>query len=155
MSTQSQPSYPGTFVRKAPGLVRTAGPLDVLAYNINFISIGLLLTFMFLFMPSLYPGVNMYLSMLIAIIITVPTGLVYGFLSASMPRSGGDYVYVSRILGPALGTMANWNITIWWFFYGGVPSAFFLGYGFSPMLGVFGVYTGTTPLLAAAASVVL
>ena len=58
MSTESQPSYPGTFVRKASGLVRTAGPIDVLAYNINFISIGLLLTFMFLFMPSLYPGVN-------------------------------------------------------------------------------------------------
>jgi basic amino acid/polyamine antiporter, APA family len=150
MSAQSQPSYPGTFVRKASGLVRTAGPLDVLAYNINFISIGLLLTFMFLFMPSLYPGVNMYLSMLIAIIITVPTGLVYGFLSASMPRSGGDYVYVSRILGPALGTMANWNITIWWFFYGGVPSAFFARYGISPMLRVLGAYTGNTAILGAA-----
>ncbi len=150
MSAQSQPSYPGTFVRRASGLVRTAGPLDVLAYNINFISIGLLLTFMFLFMPSLYPGVNMYLSMLIAIIITVPTGLVYGFLSASMPRSGGDYVYVSRILGPALGTMANWNITIWWFFYGGVPSAFFARYGISPMLRVLGAYTGNTAILGAA-----
>ena len=136
MSAQSQPSYPGTFVRKASGLVRTAGPMDVLAYNINFISIGLLLTFMFLFMPSLYPGVNMYLSVLIAVIITVPTGLVYGFLAASMPRSGGDYVYNSRILGPALGTMANWNITIWWFFYGGVPSAFFARYGISPLLRV-------------------
>jgi len=35
MSAQSQPSYPGTFVRRASGLVRTAGPLDVLAYNIQ------------------------------------------------------------------------------------------------------------------------
>jgi basic amino acid/polyamine antiporter, APA family len=153
MSAQSQPSYPGTFVRKASGLVRTAGPMDVLAYNINFISIGLLLTFMFLFMPSLYPGVNMYLSMLIAVIITVPTGLVYGFLAASMPRSGGDYVYNSRILGPALGTMANWNITIWWFFYGGVPSAFFARYGISPLLRVLGAYTGNLGLVSAADSV--
>src|SRR5215469_1878295 len=150
MSAQSQPSYPGTFVRKASGLVRTAGPMDVLAYNINFISIGLLLTFMFLFMPSLYPGVNMYLSMLIAVVITVPTGLVYGFLAASMPRSGGDYVYNSRILGPAWGTMANWNITIWWFFYGGVPSAFFARYGISPLLRVLGVYTGNPGLVSAA-----
>lgn len=150
MSAQSQPSYPGTFVRKASGLVRTAGPIDVLAYNINFISIGLLLTFMFLEMPSLYPGVNMYLATLIAIIIAIPTALVYGFLSASMPRSGGDYVYVSRILGPAWGTMANWNVTIWWFFYGGVPSAFFARFGISPMLRVLGAYTGNTGLLAAA-----
>jgi APA family basic amino acid/polyamine antiporter len=150
MSTSSQPSYPGTFVRKASGLVRTAGPFDVLAYNINFISIGLLLTFMFLFMPSLYPGVNMYLSMLIAVILTIPTALVYGFLAASMPRSGGDYVYNSRILGPAWGTMANWNITIWWFFYGGVPSAFFARYGISPMLRVLGAYTGNMGLVSAA-----
>src|SRR5258708_28587599 len=105
---------------------------------------------MFLFMPSLYPGVNMYLSMLIAIIITVPTGLVYGFLSASMPRSGGDYVYVSRILGPALGTMANWNITIWWFFYGGVPSAVFLRFCIFPMFRVLRAYTRKTPILRAA-----
>ncbi len=150
MSAESQPSIPGTFVRKASGLVRTAGPMDVLAYNINFISIGLLLTFMFLFMPSLYPGVNMYLATFIAVIITIPTALVYGFLSASMPRSGGDYVYVSRILGPVWGTMANWNITIWWFFYGGVPSAFFARFGIAPMLRVLGAYTDNTGLLDAA-----
>lgn len=150
MSAQSQSSFPGTFTRKASGLVRTAGPLDVLAYNINFISIGLLLTFMFLEMPSLYPGVNMYLSTIIAVIIAIPTALVYGFLAASMPRSGGDYVYVSRILGPAWGTMANWNVTIWWFFYGGVPSAFFARYGISPMLRVLAVFTGNSGLLSAA-----
>lgn len=150
MATQSQPLQPETFVRKASGLVRTAGPMDILTYNINFISIGLLLTFMFLYMPSLYPGVNMYLSMIIAVIIAVPTALVYAFLSASMPRSGGDYVYVSRILGPAWGTMANWNVTVWWFFYGGVPSAFFARFGISPLLRVLGAFTGNAGLIAAA-----
>lgn len=57
MSTTSP--EPEMFVRRASGLVRTAGTFDVLAYNINFISIGLLLTFMLLLMPALYPGVNM------------------------------------------------------------------------------------------------
>ncbi len=153
MSAQSQssPSIPGMFARKSSGLVRTAGPFDILAYNINFISIGLLLTFMFLEMPSLYPGVSMYLSTLIAVAIAIPTALVYGFLSASMPRSGGDYVYVSRILGPAWGTMANWNVTIWWFFYGGVPSAFFARFGIAPMLRVLGAYTNNAGLISTAA----
>src|SRR5258708_36276273 len=103
---------------------------------------------MFLFMPSLYPGVNMYLSMLIAIIITVPTGLVFGFLSASMPRSGGGYVYVSRILGPALGTMANWDITIWWFFYGGAGPSPFLGPGMSRAIAACGGLSGTSSIVA-------
>ncbi len=141
---------PETFVRRASGLVRTAGPLDVLAYNINFISIGLLLTFMLLLMPALYPGVNMYLSTIFAVLVTIPTALVYSFLAASMPRSGGEYVYVSRILGPVWGTMANWNVTIWWFFYGGVPSAFFARYGLAPMFRALGAFTSSPGLVATA-----
>jgi amino acid transporter len=141
---------PEVFVRKASGLVRTAGTLDVLAYNINFISIGLLLTFMLSLMPGLYPGVNMYLSTLIAVAVTIPTALVYGFLAAAMPRSGGDYVYVSRLLGPAWGAMANWNVTIWWFFYGGVPSAFFARYGLAPLFRALGAFSGNAGLVAAA-----
>ncbi len=151
MSTASEGvERPQVFARKASGLVRTAGALDVLAYNINFISIGLLMTFMFLLIPALYPGVNMSLSMLIAVAVTVPTSLVYAFLSASMPRSGGEYVYVSRILGPVWGTMANWNVTVWWFFYGGVPSAFFARYGLAPMFRALGAFTGSPGLVAAA-----
>jgi amino acid transporter len=150
MSTAQAGSQPEVFVRRASGLVRTAGTLDVLAYNVNFISIGLLLTFMLLLMPGLYPGVNMYLSTLIAVVVTVPTALVYGFLAASMPRSGGDYVYVSRVLGPVWGTMANWNVTVWWFFYGGVPSAFFARYGLAPMFRALGAFTGSRGLVAAA-----
>lgn len=82
--------------------------------------------------------------------VTVPTALVYGFLSATMPRSGGDYVYASRMLGPVWGTMANWNVTVWWFFYGGVPSAFFARYGLAPMFRAVGAFTGNTSLVAAA-----
>ena len=46
MSANPSASKPQTFVRKASGLVRTAGTWDVLAYNINFTSIGLLLAFL-------------------------------------------------------------------------------------------------------------
>ena len=48
MSENSPNQKPQTFVRKASGLVRTAGVWDVLAYNINFTSIGLLLAFLIL-----------------------------------------------------------------------------------------------------------
>src|SRR5581483_1710621 len=56
-----------------------------------------------------------------------------------MPRSGGDYVYVSRVLGPAWGMMSNWNQTVWWILYGGVPSAFFAYYGLTPLFRTLGV----------------
>jgi amino acid transporter len=64
-----------------------------------------------------------------------------------MPRSGGDYVYVSRILGPSWGMMSSLNNTIWWILYGGVPSAFFAYYGLTPLLRSLGVLTNDATLV--------
>jgi amino acid transporter len=68
-------------------------------------------------------------------------------LAAAMPRSGGDYVYVSRILGPSWGMMSSLNNTIWWILYGGVPSAFFAYYGLTPLLRSLGVLTNDVTLI--------
>ncbi len=68
-------------------------------------------------------------------------------LAAAMPRSGGDYVYVSRVLGPSWGMMSSLNNTIWWILYGGVPSAFFAYYGLTPLLRSLGVLTNDATLI--------
>jgi amino acid transporter len=65
-----------------------------------------------------------------------------------MPRSGGDYVYVSRTLHPALGMMSSFNNTVWWFIYGGVPSAFFARYGLGPFLRTVGEMSGSSTLVS-------
>jgi APA family basic amino acid/polyamine antiporter len=135
------------FVRKASGLVRTAGVWDVLAYNINFTSIGLLLVFLIMLGPAFYPGVSMAWSAVICTLLLIPLSLVFGYLASTMPRSGGDYVYVSRVLGPAWGMMSNFNCTIWWFFYGGVPSAFLARYGLAPFFRTMGLFTQNTKLI--------
>ena len=50
----------GTFFeRKATGLVREAGTWSTLIYNINFISIGLMMMFVIQLEPSFYPGGDM------------------------------------------------------------------------------------------------
>ncbi len=138
---------PEVFVRKASGLVRTAGWWDVLAYNVNFTSIGLLLVFLLWLGPAFYPGINLALSTIICVLLILPLALTFGFLASSMPRSGGDYVYVSRVLGPALGMMSNFNVTIWWFFYGGVPSAFLALYGLAPFFRTMGIFTNNPGLI--------
>lgn len=146
MSTEAE-KRPEVFVRKASGLIRTAGTWDVLAYNVNFTSIGLLLLFLFLYGPAFYPGASLPWATVICVACILPLALVYGYLASAMPRSGGDYVYVSRVLGPALGMMSNWNMTMWWFFYGGVPSAFLARYGLAPLFRTMGIFTGNDTLI--------
>jgi basic amino acid/polyamine antiporter, APA family len=142
----AEATAPTTFERQATGLVREAGWLDVLIYNLNFISIGLMAAFLFNTTIPFYPGVNVYLNVLIAFVLIIPLSFVFAMFAAAMPRSGGDYVYVSRTLHPALGMMSSFNNTVWWFIYGGVPSAFFARYGLGPFLRTVGEMSGSQTL---------
>lgn len=133
---------PGVFERRATGLVREAGTIDTLIYNINFVSLGLMAALVFLFSSAFYPGANLYLTAILMLVIVLPTSLVFAFFASTMPRSGGDYVYVSRSLHPALGMMSSFNNTVWWFIYGGVPSAFFAQFGLAPFFSTVGQMAG-------------
>jgi basic amino acid/polyamine antiporter, APA family len=133
---------PETFERRATGLVREAGTLDVLIYNMNFISLGLMAALVFLFSSAFYPGANLYVTAILIFLVVIPTSLVFAFFASAMPRSGADYVYVSRVLHPALGMMSSWNNTVWWFIYGGVPSAFFAQFGLAPFFSTVGQMAG-------------
>src|SRR6266704_2322703 len=139
---------PSIFARKATGLVREGSASSGLIYNINFVSIGLMLVFALIMIPAFYPGANVEGTFLASFIVVVPTSLTFALLAAAMPRSGGDYVYVSRVLGPAWGMMSNWNQTVWWILYGGVPSAFFAYYGLTPLFRTLGVMTGHPGLIS-------
>jgi amino acid transporter len=140
-------STQGLYQRQATGLVREAGTWSTLIYNINFVSIGLMMLFVLQLEPAFYPGGDMTTSYLLALVIVLPTSLVFAMLAAAMPRSGADYVYVSRILGPRLGMMSSWINTIWWFIYGGVPSAFFARYGLGPLFRSLGVIGGNQAMV--------
>jgi basic amino acid/polyamine antiporter, APA family len=140
-------AVPGIFARQATGLVREGNSSSVLIYNINFVSIGLMLVFALIMIPAFYPGANVEGTFLSAFIVVIPTSLIYAMLAAAMPRSGGDYVYVSRVLGPSWGMMSSLNNTIWWILYGGVPSAFFAYYGLTPLLRSLGVLTNDATLI--------
>jgi amino acid transporter len=93
------------FVRDATGLVRELGFLDqfVLSQAIIVILNGFVLTA--LFAPYFFPGANLGLVFLLGSIPAFAMAAVYSKLSAAIPRSGGDYVWSSRILGPLFGTV--------------------------------------------------
>lgn len=100
------------FIRDATGLVRSLSAFDLfnLAYGQIMPAVGIV--FIVSFSPFAFPQSNMFLAFLIVMpLVALGPALIYSMLAAAMPRSGGDYVYVSRIIHPALGFMTNWLFT--------------------------------------------
>ena len=100
------------FVRHSSGLVRQMSAGDalignVLIFNLVIASVTLLVV------PFTFPGASLPLGIILAFI---PAGLiaaVYVFFSVAMPRAGGDYVFISRTLHPAIGFAANFSFVGW------------------------------------------
>ena len=140
----------GYFTRKATGLVRQISAFDSFVYNQSYINVGMILLYAFLFGAALHPGGSLWAAVIVGAVIAVPTAPTHGMLAATFPRSGGEYVYNSRILTPSLGFASNWNITLWLFFYMGVACNWFSVYGVSPLFRFLGTQTGSQGLVTAA-----
>lgn len=144
MRTGGAPGAPQTFKRQATGLRREASGLDVFIYNTNNQNIGIGVAFMILLIPAFYAGANIFVATLIAAAISIPMAIVYSYFAGVMPRSGGDYVYVSRTLHPAIGFAVSWNWVVWMLAYIGIPAAFFGQYGLSGFFRLLGAATDST-----------
>jgi APA family basic amino acid/polyamine antiporter len=92
-----------TFARKASGLVRGLSLIDTI--GVGFMNQGLTPSIWVMMMTlALYPGGNLiWATILSAIGCGIGYTMVWGILGGSMPRSGGSYIYNSRILHPAIG----------------------------------------------------
>src|SRR5262245_54383415 len=100
------------FVRKATGLVRGWSTRDAFiyaAFSINLVTLGL---YIFGYAPFI-PAGSLLWAVLLAGFYLVVQGITYASLIAAMPRAGGDYVWISRVLGGGIGFVLA--ITGWWF----------------------------------------
>jgi amino acid transporter len=97
-----------TFSRKASGLTRGLNAYDAFGIGFGNIMPTYAVWFALMFTWGVFLHANLYISLAIVVIslgFTMP--IVWGVLSASMPRSGGDYVYNTRIINPAFGMAAS------------------------------------------------
>ncbi len=90
------------FIREATGLVREFGPFMVLMMAMNNM-IGAGIWGLSIRMPYTYPGSDPTLAFVIGLIPAFFFAISYAWLAACMPRAGGDYVFISRAINPALG----------------------------------------------------
>jgi APA family basic amino acid/polyamine antiporter len=127
MATVAAGGMPGEqslFVRKATGLVRGWSVRDAFiyaAFSINIVTLGFVA---FSYAPFIPKG-SMLWAVLVAGAYLVLQGVTYASLIAAMPRAGGDYVWMSRVLGGGIGfvlAIAGWWFILWlWVpIYGGI-----------------------------------
>ncbi|KAF0107155.1 MAG: amino acid transporter [Anaerolineaceae bacterium] len=103
------------FARKASGLVRGLSFLD--AFGVGFMNQGLTpsMWVMISFGLGVYTGGNLIIATLLsAVLCGIGFSLVWGILGGSMPRSGGEYIYNSRIIHPIVGIAESFgNAFVW------------------------------------------
>ena len=102
------------FVREATGLRKEVSLLDAVALNVSNMSSGTAIAvigFTLAILPSL-SGVNLLGTTVIGFLLSIPEIIVYTMLSERMPRTGGDYIWMSRILGP-IGAPLTFAEYIW------------------------------------------
>ncbi len=106
------------FVRQSSGLVRNVSVTNALFFNVAaFVGVGLTLYPIFYSLADVEAWkLGPFSAYGWAAIITggfcVLLALIFSSLTSVMPRSGGDYVFTSRILHPGLGWMESWTLVI-------------------------------------------
>ncbi len=136
------PSPVSPFVRPASGLVREITAWQVFGFNVMNANIGIGLVWLTLLGPGLYPGANLYLAVLLAFLGILPLILLYVRLAVAFPRSGGDYVSISRTLSPALGFAVNAAAMAYFCLFVGLGGLYTVQYGLTPLARVWAAYTG-------------
>jgi amino acid transporter len=116
------------FSRKASGLTRVVSPWTALAYS--FVAPNITqASFYLLWAVTLYQGANMPWAVMFMLTL-IPFAAIYVYFSSSMPRSGGEYIYVSRVLTPFLGFISSWTLTIVGLNWQGNNTNFVINLGF-------------------------
>jgi amino acid transporter len=116
-SAASTSTTPKLFVRQSSGLVRNVSVTNALFFNVAaFVGVGLTLYPIFYSLagvPIWKHGLSAYgWAAVIAGLFCVLLSLIFASLTSVMPRSGGDYVFSSRILHPFLGWLESWTLVI-------------------------------------------
>jgi basic amino acid/polyamine antiporter, APA family len=127
------------FARRATGFVRDIRVRDAVIFNVLPACPGLVMAVSVFWVLSTFTGVNLYLAILITIACAFLISSAFGLLSQIMPRSGGDYILISRSLHPGLaigssiliGTSAMLAMGYWGVFTANIC--------IGPMLTMFGV----------------
>jgi APA family basic amino acid/polyamine antiporter len=103
---------PQVFTRRASGLVRVMSPYSAFIYNI--LTMGIIFPWTYVWAPTAFQGSNLTLGIVFAFVFELPIALAYAWLATALPRSGGDYVFQSRVFGGGFGFTVVFAFFVVW-----------------------------------------
>jgi amino acid transporter len=134
---------PSFYVRKSSGLIRGISGRNALFSNL--IAMGLLANcFWIVFASALYPNADLPSTVFIALVLNLLIAFVYWILSTAMPRTGGDYIYVGRIVHPIVGFMTNAMFVVMMVSWSGIMPAYTAQYALQIMYTNLAAVTGNS-----------
>lgn len=95
------------YSRNATGLVREVRLIDQVVYNLGSVTPLTSALAVGLFSIAAFPRMNVYVALLVPALLSIPLWITWSLLTATFPKTGGDYVFNSRILHPAIGFGVN------------------------------------------------
>jgi APA family basic amino acid/polyamine antiporter len=138
----------GVFRRTASGLTREISAIDHWVYNVFTLLVLTGAAFFYVWAPGQFPATNPVLGLIVAAIVIVPIYVAYSMLASAMPRSGGDYIFQSRILHPSIAFMGLFAMCIWLWYWLELSGFWIAAMVLSPLFSALGVFTGSASLLA-------
>ena len=94
------------FVRKSSGLKRTFTPLDIMIFTLAY-TLGSGVIFFTAQVVGEYPGASALLALLIDAIVLIFAVITLWLMGIAIPRSGGQYAWISRVVSPGIGYLVT------------------------------------------------
>ncbi len=132
------------FIRESSGLIRQMGAKHAFAKVLALI-VPISLYYTLIYSPSI-PAANWFIGIIIAPIMALPIFLTYLKLAEYIPRSSGEYIYISRILGPLPATVQGIANIISTPLLAAILSQIEVAAGIAPALQIIGLALGNITL---------
>jgi amino acid transporter len=97
--------------------------------------------------PGQFPATSPILGLIVAAIVIVPIYMAYSMLASAMPRSGGDYIFQSRILHPAIAFMTLFAQCVWLWYWLELSGYWIAAMALSPLFSALGVTMHSAAML--------
>ena len=129
------------FSRESSGLVRIGSPWRMLLLNVANVGVVYIM-FTYWSHPGVFPQSNLLVAIPVAAALALPFNLLYGMFASIMPRTGSEYVFLSRTFHPAIGFMASFAAAMSQAFWVGIGGYWIAQFVLGPLFSSYGAVSG-------------